>query len=223
MSQSVPAGLGGPSSKYPCIFCLGSLHETNKPGVPHRPVLRPGFEETRDAHEAAPLPRGGSASISRLAKELEHATDAAKASGGKQPEAMNFDSCIKPCLIYADGPLFTRFSCTPLHLFLGLGLMLVNELEWRLKQLDAAWAEARGQTNESEKLAKALEEIRVEKASLLKQIEDHEVTINESNARIEVSPHLHPHLSLPNSLPPPHTHGHTHSHPNSHSYLPPHG
>ena len=58
LSVAEPLGHGGPSSKKFCLFCLGSLHETNVAGVPHLRTMPPGHEEVRAASPCScPTPR----------------------------------------------------------------------------------------------------------------------------------------------------------------------
>ena len=177
LSIMAQMGLGGPSSKKFCIFCLGSLHLCNCSGVVHRRSNAPS-QETRLRGEADPPARVSSSAIGLRARALKTANDEfdkkmieydqkPKMNGigsrqacekkPKKPEPADYDSCIHEPLLYFDGPPERSTSTTPLHLLLGLVLGLVNEMEAELKQGDAAFASARGEKMSDPKVQIELE------------------------------------------------------------------
>ena len=187
MSQGEPMGHGGPSSKKFCLFCLAVLHETNAAGIPHLPTIPEGYEETREPSIAAPAPRAGSFAFAYQAASFAQAKLIADRDGSRQPEAMDFDSCIRRPLIYTPGPPIQSFSVTPLHLFLGLSLEQVRLLEWELKELDAEWAAAQGTAPSlPAKESARLLEMEAQASSLTQQIAQLEADLSKHSNAMEL-------------------------------------
>eukprot|EP00966_Prymnesium_polylepis_P189078 4380484-Prymnesium_polylepis.1 len=83
MSQTTPLGIGGPTSKQFCPFCLATLHETNVAGVVHLPACPAGRVDPRPPHVARPAPRAGTVAIDHQARLFAAATAAANAAAAR--------------------------------------------------------------------------------------------------------------------------------------------
>ena len=163
MSIAAPLGIGPPSSKSFCIWCLAQLNETNIAGVPHGVCSKDMPSEIVDPrlpHIAEPALRGGSLSIQTQATAYLAAVQKRERDGvGKKVEPADYQSCIAKPLIWCSENILT-FATTPLHFNLGTGLQLINLLEMALKRIDYSHTEQCGRTPDDQELA-----VKVKKAN----------------------------------------------------------
>ena len=180
MSVAAPSGIGPPSSKYFCIWCMARLHENNSAGVPHGVFPVPaGFTDPRAPHIAKPPLRGGSAAVSRQASAYKAAIAEAKSKGlKKKVEPADFLSCLAEPL-FACTEQIVSAATTPLHFFLGIGLLFINLLELDLKKTDYAHTARVGRKPEEPELAAKVEAKNKELVALRKTLDDAQGLMNE--------------------------------------------
>ena len=156
MSIAAPLGIGPPSSKNFCLWCLALLNETNAPGIPHGVSSKHmplEFVDPRQLHVAEPALRGGSLAIEMQASAYLAAVSKRQRDGvGKKVEPADYQSCLASPLIWCSENILT-LATTPLHFNLGTGLQLINLLEMDLKRIDYSHTEKCGRKPDDEELA----------------------------------------------------------------------
>lgn len=160
LSIAAPAGIGGPTSTYGCMYCLSKLHCTCIAGLPALPEMPVGVVDTRPALHRHPPYRAGSASVkvqsSRLA--ADRAVHEANPTPKRKPEPADYDSCLHPPLYEFDHPI-TSFGCTTLHYSLGVGNDLFRAHEETMKGYDAHLSSTLGLAESDELIMEELEEL----------------------------------------------------------------
>ena len=126
-------GLAGSAGTYFCMFCLGTLNETLKAGIPHLRTLPEPWASTdvRELHIISPPMRPDTMEMERQA-ELYAAAAAEKPGISSAP----FFNCIEKPLVHGTNML-QLLAGVPLHCSLGAGLIFVNNIEELVKEIDA--------------------------------------------------------------------------------------
>ena len=143
LSIQHPMGLQGPTSTSFCHGCHGRLNQTNTAGgsgrwqgAASRRRLR-GVADNRPSSIRDPPPRLGTKAIHKCQQALKRARALHEAGIGKKPSEAAYHSCVNEPLFNVDNPK-AQTSFVSLHVMLGQGLKVWNELEEAVKLLDAA-------------------------------------------------------------------------------------
>ena len=172
-----PMGLQGPTSTEFCPACHARLNKTNAKGLSaSRDDETPGVVDNREPHIRDPPFRLGSQAIRRSCMQLHAARRAFhKGEISRKPMEANYHSCANLPLFHVD-LYHDECALIPLHIMLGQGLEIFNNVEAAAKNLDANVAESLGQLSGDEqlreKIIKAADEIEKLKAKLDGQREE---------------------------------------------------
>ena len=125
-------GLAGSAGTYFCMFCLGTLNETLMAGVPQLRTLPEPWasQDTRAPDVICPRMRP---STSEMARQAELYAAAVAEKPGISSAA--WYNCIAKPLVSGTNML-QLLGGVPLHCSLGVGLILVNKVEEKVKQFD---------------------------------------------------------------------------------------
>ena len=135
-------GLAGASGTYPCMFCLAHHTETLKAGVPHVPRmpeawLAEGKFDTRDVAQQYPAKRTGKSLEDESRAYLEKLAAALEENGTKpQQGSSSFHNAIASPIVEAGSYIIYLMSGGPLHIDLGVGLLLFNITELLCRAID---------------------------------------------------------------------------------------
>ena len=136
------AGLTGPNGKHFCFHCKVLLSDT-KSGKPHALHILPKYQPRTHGHSRVLPPNED---FSRTIEGIKGNAARFKAAGDKA-EAKNFENCINAPLLSGvgtGGKMLDTYSCTPLHVSLGIGLQTLNIIEDTAIKLDKDILESEG-------------------------------------------------------------------------------
>ena len=126
ISQSTILGLTGPKGKHFCNFCLATLSDLKK-GIPQTPLILPRYGKHQAVAQTFNL---------RTFEDMSSDYDRYVAAGSCKANASQFNNCINRALVPGEGSVLSLFSCTPLHIFLGLADQALKLVESEAAVLD---------------------------------------------------------------------------------------
>ena len=128
LSEATLLGLSGPKGRHFCNFCSATLSSLQK-GQPHSPVLLSRYAALVGDQQQHIFQL-------RTLQGIRESNKKFQLSGENTSKVADFNNCLNPPILPGEGCVFTAMSCTPLHVFLGLGDQVVKLLEKEAAALD---------------------------------------------------------------------------------------
>jgi hypothetical protein len=159
------------------------LDDTKK-GKPHGLHI---LQKYRNKTNNLPRVLPPDADFLRTFKGIEQKHNEYVAAGAQTAKAMNFENCINKPLLKgigtAAGAMIDTYSCTPLHISLGIGLQILNIIENQAIQLDKEIWESEGAWEPYSQLLTEKSRLLRRCATLERTIEDRDDSIAERKER----------------------------------------
>ena len=131
LSEATLLGLSGPKGRHFCNFCNATLNTLRK-GQPQSPVIFPRYR-------LIPDPQHPSIFELRTLEDIWHGNQAFQLVGSNASRVADFNNCLHQRIIPGSGSTLEAISCTPLHVFLGLGDQAVKIVERQAAVLDKSF------------------------------------------------------------------------------------